>query len=138
MPHIELRGKIALDDLYRRFAPAARTDGGTVFRTRTMFRRQDGRELLVEALVVEEHLKQEFLVQLRDRQEGLLLRLYPGTPVQRTEGVKRFLVWLAAELRRRDPGLEVGRTNLDAHLDAFGLGSAAPGSDGTRSAPPGD
>lgn len=122
MPHVELRGSINCLQVHKSFLASTSKVKGCVLKTGASFLRNDEQELLVEALVVEGYLKQEFLAQVRNRDEGILIRIYPGTAVQRTDGVKRFLVWMARELLGQRPELSIGTTNLQAFL---GEGEAA-------------
>jgi hypothetical protein len=117
MPHVELKGPFTTRALHESFEPASERLGDAVFKTSASYLRKDAAEILIEALVVEGYLKQEFLVQVRDRDGGLLIRLFPATPVQRTEGVKRFIVWLARRFQAASPGLVMGTTNLQAYID---------------------
>lgn len=116
MPHVELQGSICCRDVHESFQPATSKAEGAVLKTRASYLRSDEQEVLLEALVVEGYLKQEFLVQMRNRDAGILIRIYPGTPVQRTDGVKHCLVWLAKDLRKRDSNLSIGTTNLQSFL----------------------
>jgi hypothetical protein len=117
MPHVELLGGIRASAVHESFQPATVRVGGSVFKTRACYLRSDGREALVEVLVVEGYLKQSFLAQIRDREDGVIIRLYPHTPVQRSDGVKLFVAWLGAGLRRRSPDIAVGATNLQGLLE---------------------
>jgi hypothetical protein len=116
MPHVELQGSIRCRDVHKSFQPATSKVEGAVVKTRASYLRSDEQEVLLEALVVEGYLKQEFLVQMRNRDVGILIRIYPGTPVQRTDGVKRCLVLLAKDLQKRDSNLSIGTTNLQSFL----------------------
>jgi hypothetical protein len=131
VPHIELVGPLRCETLYRSFREEQGRDGPFVFRIQHAFLRQDGRELLVESLVAEPYLKQEFLAQVRQREEGILLRLYPHCRVERSEGVKRFLVWLASRLSDGWKGIVVGHTNLGSLLPE-GVAQRAEGGGGDR------
>ena len=116
MPHIELRGSITPEKIYRDFSPATEKYEETIFKIREVFLRGDEAEILIESFVVEDHLNQDFLVQLRSRESGLMIGLYPSTPVQRTEGIKQFLVWLTKRFLSSYPGLAVGTTNLESEF----------------------
>jgi hypothetical protein len=116
MPHIEIKGELSPARIHADFKSASARRGGRIYKLRESYLRRDEREGLVEALVVEAHLKQDFLVHLRPRPGGLMLRLYPGTPVQRTAGIRGLLVWFARGILAAYPGLAIGATNLEAEL----------------------
>jgi hypothetical protein len=124
MPHVELLGNVGASAVQEHLEPVTAKVGGCVFKTRACYLRSDGRDLLVECLVVEGFLKQEFLVEIRDRDGGVMVRLYGGSRVQRTGGVKSFLAWLARRIAGAHPDLTVGTTNLGSFLGEGG--GAAP------------
>ena len=128
MPSVTLRGSFDREHLFQGFEPQLlrETHEGVdvVVRLLGTYRGDDGRTWLVETLVLEDGLRQEFasLVSARGPEELIVLLSGLGRP-HPTHGVKRA-VWLVGRwLRERHPGLTVAHENV-------GL-AAASGSGGT-------
>lgn len=79
-----------------------------------------GRSLLVDALVVEGHLRQGFFLLVSVRDGSALVRIHPRSAPEKTAGVKRAVSWLGAWLLARSEGTTPGKTNLEpAALSEF-------------------
>ncbi len=50
------------------------------------------------------------------RIDGIVVRIYPGIEIEKTEGVKRLLAKIAIQLLRKFPELTVSETNLSEFL----------------------
>ena len=140
MPTLTLRGTFDARDLFDGFSPPTLQEEhegvAIVVRLSAPHRRLDEPIWLIEALVKEDQLQQEFgiLVVERDEQTLLLKLSQVGRP-HATYGVKRAVYRLARWIQDRRPGLEVAHENLgapacrpfDAHGDAddAAVGNAA-------------
>lgn len=97
---------------------ASRTPEAIV-KTIQSFLASDGASMLVECAVVEGYLHQSFLAQIIEKKEdGLLVRLYPGTAPEKTPGVRFCLAWIAIQIRDRHPQVRVVRHTLGIPLPA--------------------
>jgi hypothetical protein len=116
MPTLTLSGEVAPAELFRGFRPALfreRHQGvEVVVKLEAVYRREDAPVWLLETLVQEDRLRQQFGIDVVARGSSLLLK--PSTLGQPypTHGVKRA-VWCAARwLRSRHGGLEVRHESL--------------------------
>ncbi|MEZ4648869.1 MAG: hypothetical protein R3E97_08795 [Candidatus Eisenbacteria bacterium] len=73
----------------------------------------DGNALIVEAMVVEGHLRQGFFLLATTKDDAAMVRVHPRSAPEKTPGVKRAVSWLAAWLAGRTPNAEIGKTNLE-------------------------
>jgi hypothetical protein len=53
---------------------------------------------------------------LSSRDDGFVVRIYPGSRVEKTDGVKRVLAEIASHLLDSFPSLKIGKTNLQDFL----------------------
>lgn len=118
MPHVVLNGAIAIDDAFSRVQPLMVRGETGMLKTAGAYMAKDRRSILVEALALEADAKRSFLVMISERDDGVVVRIYPGTDVEKTPGVKRVLAEQAKQLMAAIPGLQVGKTNLAEYLDA--------------------
>lgn len=114
MPHVEIRGPVRLSDFHAHFAPRSLREGETVTKAVGAFLAHDGRTLLLDLLVVEGFLRQSFFLVLTERDDAAMVRLLPRTSPEKTAGVRRAVVWVAAWLQATSPSAVVGTTNLEA------------------------
>jgi hypothetical protein len=116
MPTLTLRGEIADAEPFRGFRPVLFRERHAgvevVVKLEAVYRRADLPVWLVEVLVQEDRLRQQFGIDVVQRGATLLLKpSVLGQPYP-THGVKRA-VWCAAEwLRQAHPGLEVQHESL--------------------------
>lgn len=116
MPHCELLGPLGLTDFHSRFRPRSVKEEGTVLKASGAFLSSDRRSLLVECVTAEGFLHQSFFI-IATAQEGrVMVRLLPRTSPEKTEAVKRCLVWIARWIAAGSPGTAIGRTNLEELL----------------------
>jgi hypothetical protein len=107
-------GACTLEAYARELVPMLRRlPGGDVLRTQGVFLERFGRALLIEALAVERGRKTGFYVRLASHEDGRCsVRVDPATQVERTDGVKRIVAEVGADLLARSPGATVRVTNL--------------------------
>lgn len=116
MPHVVLNGKIAIQDIFDSLSPLSIRDEKKILRTYKKYIDGEAKSILVEALAIEDGNKTNFFALLDQRKDGLVLRIYPGYAVEKTEGVKKILAELSKKLMEKFPDLNIGNTNLQEFL----------------------
>ena len=114
MPHVVIDGHCDLRG-YARDLPMLllRLPGGDLLRTQAVFVEREGRALLIDALAIESGRKTPFFVRVQAHDDGRLsVRVDPGSQVERTDGVKRIVAEIGADLLAQTTGASVRVTNL--------------------------
>ncbi len=96
--------------------PLTARDEHSILRTLKKYIDFEETSILTEALVIEEGRKIDFLALLSSREDGVVVRIYPGSNVEKTDGVKRLLAEIAKNLLNIFPDLKMGKTNLQDFL----------------------
>lgn len=118
MPNLTLRGPVAFDDLLAELETITRRethDGlDVVVKLGQAFREAHGRSWLVEAMVKEGRLQQDFALIVAPEAKGTILVKLSGLGARPhpTFGVKRAVWELGRWLREHHPGLELAHENL--------------------------
>lgn len=116
MPHVVLNGKVYIKDIFDKFDPLFVREGAFILKTSNTFIDREKKSILVESLAIEEGNKNNFLAMIGSREDGVVVRIYPGSEVEKTDGVKRVLAEIAKQLLGTFPELEVGKTNISDFL----------------------
>ena len=116
MPHVVLTGEITIKAVFEEIEPFMKREQNKILKTSEKYINKDETSILVEALAIEDGNKQGFLVLLGKREDGIVIRLYPETAVEKTEGVKTVLATIAIQLLEKFPDLKIGKTNLQEYL----------------------
>lgn len=116
MPHVVLNGRIEIEDLFRELKPLFLKYESIILRTADFFLEREKRAILIESLSIQEGKTTSFLTMINKREDGVVIRLYPKSDVEKTEGVKRLLAELAKQLLQTFNTLKVGETNLSKYL----------------------
>ena len=130
MPHVVIQGPIDLTAYARDFEPIRMLHGSDVLRADTLYLDRSGRTVLIEALAVEGRRKLPFYIKI-SAHEGrrATVRIDPQTHPERSEGVKRIVAAVGADLLARTPGSRLERTNLvlpSGHTDPPGADPPTP------------
>ena len=116
MPHVVLKGKIEVTDVFRKLEPfLARSENG-ILRTTNAFIDRDGKSILVESLVIEGSKKTQFFTMISGREDGVVVRISPVVEVEKTHGVKKIIAVIANQLLGNFSELSIGETNLSEFL----------------------
>lgn len=122
MPHVVVEGPASLGRLYQQFAPESVRQGACIFKLKAMYLNTTQTEALIDCVVVEDGLPQNFYALLAQkspsgRSAAITVRLDPLTDPQKTDGVKRLVALLGQRLKVQDPACAYGATNLTDYLD---------------------
>jgi len=111
MPHLVLRGEVDFDLVLERMPKDAVKWGAAVLKTVDLWRRADGRAILIEGVVVE-HSRPLHPVALVSLSHGdTSVRLWSLAAVERTPAVQRWLAVVARDLQQLGAGA-VHTTNI--------------------------
>jgi hypothetical protein len=98
MPHVVRAGHADLAAAWREFPTGPWRWGNEVARAEGCFLGSDGASLLVAGVVVEYRRPLHPVVLVSLGRQGTSFHLWSGAPVERTDGVKRFLAQVAREM----------------------------------------
>lgn len=116
MPHVRVHGSCSVRAHWEAFSPGQWRTESTIVKTLAAFLSRDGSSSLIECLAIEGYLRQTFLAQLLQKEDGILVRIYPGSAPEKTRGVRFCLGWIASGLRAQDPQCRLESENLGAAL----------------------
>jgi hypothetical protein len=105
-------GEVDLRAYAERFAHLHITKTRDVLKTEAVYVERAGRALLIQALAVEAGRTQTFYVRVSAQERGASVRIDPLSRPERSEGVKRIVAEIGADLLARSPGAKVRTTNL--------------------------
>lgn len=113
MPHLVFEGDLDLQAWVQDFEPVLLRSGADVLRADRVYTEREGRDALIEALVVEAGRKMSFYVRISRHTDGsTTLRVDPLTHPERSPGLRELVTHLARELLLRTAGARVRSTNL--------------------------
>jgi len=116
MPHVVLNGNVNLDDIFNKFKGVFIHNEQGILKTDNVYMSLDKTALLIESLAIEKGVKTSFLTLISHRNDGVVVRIYPGTEVEKTSSVKNILSEIAKQLITVFPQLTIGETNLLEYL----------------------
>jgi hypothetical protein len=116
LPHIVLNGNCEIASIYKNIEPVLIQNGKNVLKTVNIYIDQSQTSILFESLIIEKGRKIKFFGLISKREDGLVIRIFPGYEVEKTDGVKRILAEMAKNLLRKCPALRIGKTNLSEFL----------------------
>ncbi len=116
MPHVQIRGLISLPPLVTTLSQVLESKPPLVLKVAEAYLGEAGEKILLEVVVVEGHLRQNFFILIRAEADALVIRCHPAMHVQKTEGVKQMIALIARKTLAEIPGGSVGNTNLEPYL----------------------
>ena len=116
MPHVVLNGNINIDDILKKFNSLFIRDEYGILKTDNIYINRDKTAILIESLAIEKGVKNIFLTMISLRDDGVVVRIYPGLEVEKTNGVKKILSEIAKQILTMFPQLRIGETNLLEYL----------------------
>jgi hypothetical protein len=81
-----------------------------------MYMSRDKSAILIESLSIEGGVKRSFFAMIGRKDDGVVVRIYQGSEVEKTAGVKSILSEIAKQLLAAFPQLTIGETNLSEYL----------------------
>ena len=111
-----MKGEIRLRDIFNALLPLFIQDEKNILKTQKKFIDSEENSILVEALAIEDEKKSSFLALLDKREDGLVIRIYPKSNIEKTEGVKKILAEIAKQILNKFSNLKIGKTNLQNFL----------------------
>lgn len=117
MPHIVLNGKIAIESVFTNLKPIFLREKYGILKTDNQFISRDKKSILIDSLSIEGSDKRNFFTLINERSDGVVIRIYPGYPSKKTQGVKKVLAEIAKEILTIHPHLTIGKTNLREYLE---------------------
>ncbi|MFX0114341.1 MAG: hypothetical protein ACFFB3_07325 [Candidatus Hodarchaeota archaeon] len=113
MPHAVINGEIAVEDIFTRLNPIFIKDNANIVKTKEFYLSRDKNVMLVEIIIIDRSRKTEFIAMISRRDDGVVVRIYPGEDVEKTDGVKRSLAEIAKQLLILFEESKLGKTNLN-------------------------
>jgi hypothetical protein len=116
MLHVVLNGDVNLDDIFNKFKGVFIRNEQGILKTDNIYFSCDKAAILIESLAVEAGVKNSFLAFISRRNDGVVVRIYPGIEVEKTSDIKNILSEIAKQLLVVFPQLTFGETNLSEYL----------------------
>ena len=112
MPHMQIVGPCRIRDLSAPLSQIVESYPRQVLKVQNAYLDPAATSLVLEAVVVEGYLRQNFFLLVRQEENGVLVRCHPFSAPQKTDGVKRLIALVARRCIELCPGGRVGNTNL--------------------------
>jgi hypothetical protein len=116
MPHVVLNGPVGIDDIFNKLKAVLIRNESGVLKTDNMYMSRDKSAILIESLSIEGGIKRSFFAMIGRRDDGVVVRIYQGSEIEKTTGVKSILSEIAKQLLAAFPQLTIGETNLSEYL----------------------
>ncbi len=116
MPHVVLNGEINVEEIFRSLKPIFIKEDSKILRTNDFYLERGKQTILIDALAVDSTGHRNFLAMISEREDGIVVRIYPKFEIQKTESVKRLLAEIAKQIIQIWPQLKIGETNLIQYL----------------------
>ena len=116
MPHVVLNGKVHIKDIFDKMKTLFIRKEGVILKTSNTYIDREKKSILIESLAIEDGKKINFFTMISNREDGIVVRIYPGSEVEKTDGVKRILAEIAKQLLDTFSELKVGKTNISGFL----------------------
>ncbi|MFH1145247.1 MAG: hypothetical protein V1774_11960 [Candidatus Eisenbacteria bacterium] len=116
MPHVQIVGRCRVRDLHAPLAEFLAAAPPEVLKIQGAYLDREGRHLILEAIVVEQYLRQTFFLLIREEEGALIVRCHPFSAPQKTPGVKRLIARIALRCLEQYPAARIGNTNLREYL----------------------
>jgi len=116
MPHVVLKGNLNLEDIFNKFKNILIRNEDGILKTENIYISRDKNSIIIESLAIEKGVKHSFLSMVSNRDDGVVVRVYPGIEVEKTSGVKKILSEIAKQILVEFTQITIGETNLLDYL----------------------
>ena len=116
MPHVVLNGEVNLEEIFIKFKSIMIRNENGILKTDNIYFSRDKTSIIIESLAIEKGIKNSFLAMVSQRDDGVVIRIYPGIEIEKTPGVKKILSGIAKQVLTDFPKLKIGETNLLEYL----------------------
>jgi hypothetical protein len=118
VPHVVLTGEIKIAEIFDKLNDLFIKQSDGILKTTNMYLDKNEQAILVESLAIEKGKKTNFLAMINNREDGVVVRIYPGfDDFEKTNGVKKILAELAKQILNKIENIEIGKTNLHEFLE---------------------
>lgn len=114
MPHVVFDKKIDLESFSKEFVETI-IKKPCLIKLLNVYIDKEKRTALVPAVVIDK-LHQQFFIEISTRKDKTIVRLFPGTDPEKTDGVKMSLGLTAKIIQEINPNFKITRTNIDEFL----------------------
>jgi len=116
LPHVVLNGEIEMKKIFQSISSITHIDNRVIIKSMKKFIDEEENNVLIESLAGTQDNLHRFLTLVSKRKDGLVVRIYPFTQVEKTNQVQQLLAEIAKQLINFFPNLTVGKTNLHDFL----------------------
>lgn len=116
MPHVVLNGELSIEEIFRNLKPIFIKEDSKIMRTNDLYLERGKQTILIESLAVDSTGQRNFLAMISEREDGIVVRIYPKFEIQKTESVKKLLAEIAKQIIQIWPQLKIRDTNLIQYL----------------------
>lgn len=116
MPHVVLNGLVNMDAIFGGMKNVSLRSEGGILKTMERYINNEKTAILIESLSIENGVNRSFLTMVSRRDDGVVVRIYPRSDVEKTPGVKTILAQIARQILELSPDLAIGETNLSEYL----------------------
>ena len=117
MPHIVINGELQVKEIFKEFKPLFIKKNSKIIKTAGLYLSRDNTSILIEALTIDMGKKIAFLPMISQRDDGVVIRIYPKLDVEKTNLVKKTLAEVAKVILNLFSGTTIGKTNLQDFLE---------------------
>jgi HKD family nuclease len=116
IPHAVIVGNLQIKDIFDELKSLFIKEDNKIIKTLNSFISQDETIILNETLVIEKGNKIQFFSMINQREDGIVVRIYPNTDIEKTDGVKQALAEIAKEILGKFKETSIGKTNLNDYF----------------------
>ncbi len=112
MPHVVIQGDLHLPDIFKQLDLFVIKTDSKIIKTTKIYLSKDISSILIETITIDMGKRISFLSMISQRNDGVVVRLYPGTNVEKTDLVKQSLSEIAKKILILFSESNIGKTNL--------------------------
>lgn len=116
MPHVFINGTVQVQDIFKKIKPIFVKLEDGIIKSNEIFISRSKNSMKIKTLSIEKENKVSFFILINDRDDGIVIRLYPDFDIPKTFGVKKSLAEIANQILKEFEGLIMGKTNLIKYL----------------------